>query len=199
MAPNNCKIIFIMLSLICILVLASPILLPFIPKRSRESFSEIYLLGSNQMAENYPSKVKPGEVYSIFLGVGNHMGASAYYAIHLKIKDKSEDPPDPRNNLPSPIPMICDYHVFLSDGEVWEKPLNFSLNFNFSDSSHCILKEIIVNGERYTVNKLILWDSEKNGFFINMFFEMWIYSSRTKSFSFHNRFVGIWLNMTDAA
>jgi len=197
LSPNNCKVIFIVLSLTCILVLVSPILSPFIPRRSRESFSEIYLLGSNRMAENYPFKVKPGEVYSIFLGLGNHMGASAYYAIYLKIRDRSEDPPDPRNNMPSLLPIICDYHVFLSDGEVWEKSLNFSLSFNFSDGGCCLLKELIVNDERYAINKLVLWDSEKNGFFINIFFELWIYDSKIRGFSFHNRFVGIWLNVTN--
>jgi len=40
------------------------------------------------------------------------------------------------------------------------------------------------------------WDLENSGFYYQVFFELWLYDTSLQGFQYHNRFVGIWLNMT---
>lgn len=48
----------------------------------------------------------------------------------------------------------------------------------------------------FPVNASTSWDSEKNGFYFRMSFELWRYESVLKNFTFHNRVVGLQLNIT---
>jgi len=191
--------IFFVASLLGSLALASPVISLILPPRAKERFSEIHMLGSGRMAEKYPFNVKSSETYRLILGVGNHMGSSSYYAIHVKIRDHGERPPNVSENDPSPSPTVCEYRVFVANDEIIEKSINFSLNFYLlSNDKCCIIKSLTINDVVFDVNKTVEWDSEKEGFFINLFFELWIYDLKIEDFFFHNRFVGIWLNMTDA-
>jgi hypothetical protein len=46
----------------------------------------------------------------------------------------------------------------------------------------------------YTIN----WDSEKMGFFGDLFFELWVYNGASHGFQYHGRFVSLRLNMTNS-
>ena len=79
------RALFMMATLGLALVAVSPMLgviLPF--GRGSERFSEFWLLGPDHMAEGYPFNVRAGEEYSVFVGVGNHMGSSEYYKVCVK-------------------------------------------------------------------------------------------------------------------
>ena len=52
---------------------------------SGEQFSELYLLGPNQMAENYPSNIAVGQNYSSLRGCRKSLGSSAYYVLYVKL------------------------------------------------------------------------------------------------------------------
>ena len=52
------KTIFIVVGFVGSLIIASPILAFVIPKGASETFSELYVLGSNGMAEGYPLNVR---------------------------------------------------------------------------------------------------------------------------------------------
>lgn len=195
--PRNYKVIFFAVSLIGSLALALPALSLILPERTKERFSEIYILGPNRIAEEYPFNIKSNETYTIILGIGNHMGSSAYYAVYVKIRNSSERLPAVSKNEPSPLPTVYEYRTFIVNEGVVEKPINFSFNFQLSsEGKYCILKSLTINGVVFNLNKTIQWDPERKGFLINMLFELWIYNLKIGGFSFHNRFVGIWLNMT---
>lgn len=53
-----------------------------------ERFSALYVLGPDRMAEDYPFDVKAGESYRVFLGVEDHVGSSAYYAVYVKLRSQ---------------------------------------------------------------------------------------------------------------
>jgi hypothetical protein len=53
-----------------------------------------------------------------------------------------------------------------------------------------------VNDVVFEVDCPATWDSEFEGFFYQLFFELWTYDEAVSSFQYHNRFVGLWLNMT---
>jgi uncharacterized membrane protein len=55
------KLVFVVVGLIGVLLIATPALFGAIPGLpGGEQFSELYLLGSNHMAENYPSNIAVG-------------------------------------------------------------------------------------------------------------------------------------------
>jgi len=55
---------------------------------------------------------------------------------------------------------------------------------------------LTVNGVPFSVDKSVSWDAENSGYFYQLFMELWIYDPASDGFSFHNRFVSRWLNMT---
>lgn len=188
--------IFILVSLVGVLVFASPALVFVFPSRAGERFSELYVLGPNRMAEGYPSNVVDNETYKVFLGIGNHMGSSAYYILYVKLRNQTEPLPNSTAGTPSSLPALYEYHVFLGDGRVWETPLSFSLRgFSFYGNS-CNVETLNIDGLDLHIDKLVSWDSENVGYYLELFFELWVYDSGSEGVSFHNRFVGIWLNMT---
>jgi len=190
------RTIFLIVSLVGVPVITSPALVFVFPARGGERFSELYVLGPNRMAEDYPSNMKADEAYKIFLGIGNHMGSSACYVLYVKLRNQSELLPNSTGGTPSPLPALYEYRVFLGDGGIWEKQVNFSFRgFSFYGNS-CTVETLTVNGLDLHVGKVTSWDSENRGYYLQLFFELWIYNSESNGFSFHNRFVGIWLNMT---
>jgi len=53
-----------------------------------------------------------------------------------------------------------------------------------------------MNDDVFSVDKLAPWDGKNNGYYYQLFVELWIYMVESDGFEYHNRFVGIWLNMT---
>ena len=60
MKLGDYKLIFVVVGLIGVLLIASPAIAGAIRLPGGEQFSELYLLGPNQMAENYPSNIGGG-------------------------------------------------------------------------------------------------------------------------------------------
>ena len=184
-------------SLALMLLAASPALSLFVSfPRSGESFSELWLLGPNHMAENYPFNVQAGEEYDLFLGVGNHLGHSAHYLVYAKFRNHSQPLPNVRSSEPSPLPSIHEFQFFIADGDGWETPVTFEILDASVEGDSMVVETISINDRAFKVGCYSTWDSENKGFYFQLFFELWIYNSEGSSFQFNDRFVGIWLNMT---
>jgi len=164
-----------------------------------ESFSQLYVLGSTRMAEGYPFNVSSGVEYSVFLGVVNDLGTSAYYEVVVKMRNAAEPLPNATSGNASPLPGLYSYQVFLGHGQAWEMPLAFMFDgvaFGVNVSS---VDRIRVNDAWAFVNETATWDSENNGYFYQVFAELWLYNWTSNGFDYHNRFVSLWLNMTGSA
>jgi len=185
------RVVFAVSGLILILVASAPTLSLVLPFSGGECFSELWILGPNHMAEDYPFNVVNDTVYNVFLGIGNHMGSSAYYMVYVKFRNQSEPLPNATAGTHSPLNATAEYRIFLQGGESWEAPLTFSFLGNQS-----LIQSLIVNNVEFAVNKTALWDGENNGYYYQLFLELWIYDAESDAFQYHNRFVGIWLNMT---
>ena len=185
------KAVFATLGLIGVLLFASPTLGFVLRLPSGEKFSELWLLGPGHMAEDYPFNVEADVNYLVYVGVGNHMGCSAYYVVYVKFRNQTESLPNATAGTPSPLPPLFEYRLFVEDGKSWEAPLTFSFIGNQS-----VIQSLIVNNVEFAVNKTALWDVENNGYYYQLFMELWIYNVEFQAFEFHNRFVGLWLNMT---
>lgn len=191
---SDYKTIFVAVGAIGILLLASPALGPILHFSMGEKFSELQLLGSGHMAENYPSNIRANESYLVYVGVNNHMRSSAYYVVYVKFRNQSEELPNA--TVPSPLPPLYEYRTFLQNDETWEAPLNFSvLDVSFLENRTHVgflrINDVVLN-----VDKSTLWNTNLMGCYFQLFIELWIYDSEANAVQFHNRFVDRWLNMT---
>jgi hypothetical protein len=194
---NNYRTVFIGASLALILAATFPSLSIMIPLNgSGEHFSELWLLGPDHMAKDYPFNVTIGDEKQIFLGVGNHMGHSVYYVIYVKLRNQAENAPNSTTSTPSSLAPLYEYHAVIPDGETWEAPLTFSLLEGSHIETFFDVTKISINDVVFTGDYVSAWDSESLGFYYQLFFELWIYDSTVSSFKYQNHFVGLWLNVT---
>ena len=191
------RTVFVAGSLVLMLVAAAPTLSLIIAfPGGSERFSELWLLGPTHMVEDYPFNVTIGEDEQIFVGVGNHMGGSAYYVVYVKLRNQTQASPNLTISAPSPLAPLYEFRAVVADGETWEAPVAFSFIETSRVGDSFIVKEMSINDVAFRVDYSSMWDSEKVGFFYQLFFELWMYDDASSSFRYHNRFVGIWLNMT---
>jgi hypothetical protein len=96
------------------------------------------------------------------------------------------------------LPSLFNITAFVADETVWETQLTFSFDYGYNETLSQVefygltLNDVVLDMEGYTIN----WDSEKRGFFGNLFLELWIYNSDVSKFQYHGRFVDLRLNMT---
>jgi len=191
------RTVFVTGSLALILIVAAPtvgLIVPF-PGGS-ERFSEFWLLGPNRMAEDYPFNVRVNETYRVFVGVGNHMGGSSYYLIYVKFRNQTEPLPNVTASEPSPLAPLYEFRAFVLDGDAWDNPFKLIVLEASRNNDSIVMNRLAVNDVVLGVNFSTSWDSEHNGFYFQLFFELWLFNMTSQSFQYHNRFVGIWLNMT---
>jgi len=193
---DDFRILFVVAGLILVLVAASPVLSLISLPRSGERFSELWLLDSEHKAENYPSNVRVNEQYSIYVGVGNQLGELAYYAVYVKLGNQTQQLPNFTTSEPSPLPPLYEFRFVLSDGKTWEAPLTFAIEYVLPQQNFSLVQSISINDMVFPVNCTSTWDLNRNGFYYQLFFELWLYNMTSSSFQYHNRFVRLWLNMT---
>ena len=195
---NDWKAVFVAVGLIGVLGFSLFSVVLFAPAPAGEVFSELYALGLEHMAEGYPFNVSAGGSYMVYLGVGNHMGSSVYYEVDVKFRNSTELLPNATSGEASPLPVLYKYRVFLGDGGVWEAPLDFSLlNVGF-DGNVSSVGGLDVNGVVVDVGKVSLWDNGTQGFYYQVFVELWRYNVTTSRLGFDSRFISLWLNVTQS-
>jgi len=128
--------------------------------------------------------------------VGNQLGELGYYAVYVKFHNQTQQAPNFTTSEPSPLNTTYEFRFFLSDGKVWEAPLTFAIENILLQQNFSLVQNISINGIVFPVDCTSTWDSDRNGFYYQMFFELWLYNMASQSFQYHNRFVGLWLNLT---
>jgi len=191
------RAVFIAGGLILVLVASAPMVSLFLPlPRGGERFSELRVLGSGQVAEDYPFNVRADLSYLVYVVVGNHMGSSMYYNVVVKFRNQSEPLPNATTGTPSLLPALYEYRVFLGDGESWEIPVTFSFSGVSFFDNRSLVEVFKVNELAFDVDKVALWNAESDGYYYQVFIELWIYNTESDRFLYHNRFVDVLLNMT---
>jgi hypothetical protein len=188
---------FIVGSLILILLAAAPTFALFVSlPDSSEKFSELWLLGSEHKAKGYPFNVGINETYTVYLGAGNQLGYSAYYRIYVKLRNETQSLPISPNATSSTLPTLYQFDFCVKDGSIWETLLNFKISQVERSTGLIILRSLSINEVTFLINSYSRWNNLRNGFYYQLFFELWLYNLEAQRFLFHNRFVGIWLNLT---
>jgi hypothetical protein len=192
------QVLFLVVVAVSALLVASPALSRLLVWPRTEFFTELWILGPNHMAEDYPYNVSRDQNYSVFLGIGNRLGHLAYYGIAVKFRNQTQPAADTFNRTFSSLPALYNVSAFVPDEQVQELPLTFSLNYSYSDVlSRIEFHSLTLNGVLLGLTDCTAtWDSGRNEFMGNLFFEAWIYNAAVGDFQYHERFVSLRLNMT---
>jgi hypothetical protein len=192
------KALFLVVISVLSLLVASPALqrLLFLPQT--QLFSELTLLGSSHLATDYPYNITRNKYYSVFLGIGNHLGECAYYQVQVKFRNETQSAADSFNRAPSSLPSLYNFTVFVANKESWESLLAFSIDYEYIEALAQInFNTLIFNGSRLGIRGYsAAWDSQSDEFSGTLFMELWIYNTTLSSFQYHERFVSLHLNMT---
>ena len=193
------KLIFVAVGLIGVLLIATPALANVISPPSGEQFSELYLLGPNHMAENYPSGISVDQTYSVFVDVGNYLGSSAYYVLYLKLGNKTDQMPNATLGTPSSLKPIYEYRFSIQNNKNWESQLNFSVSSASILGNNSQINTLKINSNVFNVDKPAVRDSNSTTFRYNLLFELWIYNDKSNTIEYNSRFVDLLLNLTSNA
>jgi len=188
--------LLIAVTLIGILLFASPVIALFIKPPVGEQFSVIYMLGKNHTFDNVPFNVQAGIQYSLYLGVVNQMGSSQYYTCSVKLGDENSSLPDTTLETPSSLPALYEYKALVLGGATWETPLTFQITNASFTNNVCELYGIALNEIQYSIDIPLFWDSTHSGYYYNLLVELSTYNSTTESIYYANRYVLLALNMT---
>jgi uncharacterized membrane protein len=190
------KALFIIVTAILALLIASPALQRVLVYPRTDYFTEISLLGPGHMAQDYPYNITKNQNYLVFLDVANQLGSCAYYQVQVKFRNETQSAPSSLNRTFSSLPSLYSMNLFVADKEKIE--LRVSLGFDYSfHNLQANFDSLKINGEvlnlqGYSTN----WNPQKNVFYGNLFFELWIYNSTVDNFQYNERFVDLKLNMT---
>jgi hypothetical protein len=197
MSLDDYRVLFLVATLVLALVAASPVLGVVVPfDGGSERFSELWLLGADHMAQDYPYNVVEGEEYTVFVGVGNHMGNSEYYMVCVKFCNSTVSFLDIDGGVPSGLSPLMEYRFFVGDGMVWESAVTFGFKDVSVVDDVLSVGSVVVDGVVFPVDAVADWDSEAGGFIFRLFFELWRYDVESQVFGFDGRVVGLRLNMT---
>lgn len=198
------KALFLVVTGVLALLVASPALQRILVYPQTEFFTEMWLLGPEHMAEGYPYNISRGQTYDLFLGLANRLGQCAYYVVEVKFRNATQSAPDSFNRTASSLQPLYSFNVFVADKESFELPLSFSfdyVNATFEVENEAIsqvnFNNIVFNGASLNLKGCsTVWDEEASRFFGNLIFELWIYNGATSAFQYHERFVDLKFNMT---
>jgi uncharacterized membrane protein len=191
------KVLFILVTAVLALLVASPALQRVLVYPRTAFFTELSMLGPGQIAENYPYNITNSANNSVFLGISNQLGSCAYYQVQVKFRNETQSAPDVFNHTASSLPSLYNLNVFVADKESLEIPVNFALDFSFQGVAQVNFDNLKFNGESVNLHGYSSdWNSKTNVFYGNLLFELWIFNSTINDFQYHSRFVDIKLNMT---
>ncbi len=192
------KVVILVVTAVVALIVASPALQHVLVYPQTEFFTELWLLGPNHTAQDFPHNITRGESYHAFLGIANQLGRCAYYEVQVKFRNSTQSAPDIFNRTASILPPLYSLNVFVADKEEWELPLTFGFDYSYENgSSQVIFNRLMLNNEQLNLNGYsAYWDSNRTAFFGNLIFELRIYNDTISNFQYHERFVDLKFNMT---
>lgn len=189
---------FFAVGLIGILLIATPAFASLIQLPGEEPFSQLYLFGPEHMADNYPFNIVVGQTYTVYVGVGNHMGSPVNYMVYLKFRNQTDSSPDRTAGTPSSLDPLYEYKFIVADGDFWESPLTFSITDASTSGNNSLVKTLVLNGDSFNVYKPSVWNANATVFYYQLVFELWTYNAQLGQFSYNNRAVDLQLNVTSA-
>ena len=196
MGLQQYRALLLIIAAVSALFIASPALQKLVYFPQTNYFSELSLFGSYNNA-TYPSNVTVGSNYRLYLNVDNHLGSCAYYVIEPKFGNQTQFTPDSFNHTSSILSSLGVITFFVADNKSLQLPVDVSFQYKIDANNprQLDMQSITLNGATITNPTTIAWNSEKAGFYGNLFFELWIHNDTTNALQYHQRYVSLWLKM----
>ena len=196
---SDFKLLYVCLCVIVGIIILTPTLALFIQFPGGETFSELWLFGSDVQSEagNFPFNVSVNQVYNVSIGIRNHMSKVEYYKVLVKLKNQTDLWPSDKDRIPSSLNPITEYRLLLRNGDSWEQEVLFSFDDVFFGDNASVISKITVSGDSFNIEKSATWDPQGQGYYYQLFFELWRYNDAVSTFQYDNRFVSIALNVTE--
>ena len=107
--------------------------------------------------------------------------------IQVKFRTQNQSAPDSFTRTPSSLPSLYNVNFIVADKETWELPVNFSFDYSYDENnSQVIFNRMLFNGASLNLEgSSAAWDDEKNRFFGNLIFELWVYNDAVGDFTYH--------------
>ena len=112
-------VVLAILVVICVFAISQM----FYAGRVVEPFSQLAVLGPDKKLGGYPSEVRVGERFKLYMYVGNYMGRVMYYIVYIKLGNRSVP-----LNLTYPAPVIARFERILMHNESWIFPIYLVMN-----------------------------------------------------------------------
>ncbi len=195
MSLENHKILYFTVTAILAFLIASPALQHFLVYPQTEFFTELWLLGPEQKAENYPYNITQNTNNRVYLGLSNHLGECSYYLVEVKLRNQNTSGPDNFQRTPSALPSLYSFNIVVADNQTVQIPVNFSFDYSSVDSQ--------INFNRLTINDAPInlngysttYNTTTKEYFGKIVFELYLYNSTLGNFKYHERFVDLRLNI----
>jgi hypothetical protein len=190
------KGLILIIAVVSTLFIASPLLQKINYFPQTVFFTELSLFGQYNNA-TYPSNVTVDTNYRLYLKVDNHLGSSASYVIKPKFGNQTQFTPNSFNYTSSVLPSLGDMPISVGDNESKQLPIDVSFQYKIDENNpgQLDIQNITINGAIISDSTTIAWNPEKNGFYGNLFFELWINNSTTNALEYNQRYVSLWLKM----
>jgi uncharacterized membrane protein len=166
-------------------------LVPVYPKS--DSVTELYILGPEHKAENYPFNITRNENYHVILGITNHLGSSAHYQVEVKFRNESQSSPNTFTQSPSTLPSLYNIDATVDNNKTWELPVTFSIDY-FSAGNDVFFRSMKFNDATLPLTGFTATYNSTTGVcYGNLVFELWLYNG---TLQYNNRHVDLKFNMT---
>ena len=195
MGLQKYKGLILVIAAVSTLFIASPLLQNVTYFPQTVFFSELSLFGPYNNA-TYPSNITVGTDYRFYLTVDNHLGSSASYVIKPKFGNQTSFTPDSFNHTSSVLPSLGDIPLSLPDNKSQQLPIDVSFQYKIDANNprQLDMQSITLNGATIADSTKISWNTEKDGFYGNLFFELWLYNE-TNGLQYNQRYVSLWVKM----
>lgn len=105
------RIVTVVLLVALAVLLVGTIYVTVNPIRTTDPYTELYLLGPEGGASNYPTQLEPGEEGTVIVGITNHEGERVTY--HLRVLTRNR--------------TVATHSPSLANEETWEQNVSFQL------------------------------------------------------------------------
>jgi hypothetical protein len=196
MGLQKYKGLILVIAAVSTLFIASPLLqnVTFFPQTV--FFSELSLFGPYNNA-TYPSNITVGSDLRLYLNVDNHLGSAASYVIKPKFGNQTSFTPDSFSHTSSVLPSLGDIPLSLPDNKSQQLPIDVSFQYKIDANNprQLDMQSITINGATIADSTKISWNTEKDGFYGNLFFELWLHNETINDFQYNQRYVSLWVKM----
>ncbi len=195
MALQQYRTLILVVALILALFVASPAIEQVVIFPQTDSLTELSILGPYHNA-TYPYNIVANQKTTLYLDVTNHVGSTALYLIDVKFRSDAQSAPDAFNHTGSDQPALGQITFCLANNGTIELPVDVSFQYSTDGNNITLtMQNVVVNGAALSTDTTIAWNPDKQGFYGNLFFELWMYNDTTGTFQYNDRFVSLWLKM----